>query len=111
MTVTPDAEGATVTRGDVARGAGLAGLARMSALIEALAQPVYIWLFGLTGYGLYVVLWGAVNLASNIVDLSMTSALQRMVPAAASEARAHGVLKAALLLAMVPAIAIAALVC
>ena len=111
MTNPPDAEEANITRGDVARGAGLAGLARMSALIEALAQPVYIWLFGLTGYGLYVVLWGAVNLASNIVDLSMTSALQRMVPAADSEAHANGIVKGALLLAVGPAIAIAALVC
>jgi O-antigen/teichoic acid export membrane protein len=99
-----------VTRGEVARGAGLAGLARASALIEAIAQPIYTWLFGLAGYGIYVVLWGAVNLLSNIVDLSMTSALQRIVPAGESDARAHGFVKAALLLSVLPAIAIAALV-
>ena len=100
-----------VTRGDVARGAGLAGLARATALIEAVAQPVYIWLFGLAGYGLYVALWGAVNLTSNLVDLAMTSALQRVVPASGGEDRAHGYVKAALLLAVLPAIGIAALVC
>jgi O-antigen/teichoic acid export membrane protein len=98
-----------VTRGEVARGAGLAGLARAGALIEALAQPLYVGLYGLAGYGLYVVLWGAVNLLSNIVDLSMTSALQRVVPAEDDE-RAHAAVKAALLLAMVPATLVAALV-
>ena len=41
-----------ITRGDVARGAGLAGFARAGALIEALAQPLFIWLFGLATYGL-----------------------------------------------------------
>jgi O-antigen/teichoic acid export membrane protein len=99
-----------VTRSDVARGAGLAGLSRAAALIEAIAQPIYTWLFGLAGYGIYVVLWGAVNLVSNIVDLSMTSALQRLVPAEEDEERAHGILKAALLLSVLPAIAVAGLV-
>ncbi len=42
---------AAVTRGDVARGAGLAGLSRAGALIEALAQPLYTWLFGIATYG------------------------------------------------------------
>ena len=46
-----------VTRGEVARGAGLAGLARAGALIEALAQPLYTRLFGVETYGVYVALW------------------------------------------------------
>ncbi len=99
-----------VTRGDVARGAGLAGLSRAGALIEALAQPLYTWLFGIATYGLYVVLWGAVNLLTNIVDLSMTSALQRVVPTQDSEERVHGAVKLALLVSVGPAILIAALV-
>ena len=99
-----------VTRSDVARGAGLAGLSRAGALIEALAQPLYTWLFGIATYGLYVVLWGAVNLISNIVDLSMTSALQRVVPTEDREARAHGAVKLALIVSVVPAALIAALV-
>jgi O-antigen/teichoic acid export membrane protein len=98
-----------VTRGDVARGAGLAGLSRLGALIEALAQPLYTWLFGLASYGIYVVLWGAVNLTTNIVHLSMPLALQRVVPAQGDEA-AHGAVKLALLIAIVPSSLIALLV-
>lgn len=98
---------AGVTRGDVARGAGLAGLARLGALVEALAQPLYVWLFGLATYGIYVVLWAAVNLIANIVDLSMTSALQRIVPSAKDEARAHGAVRFAILVSVVPAVLIA----
>jgi O-antigen/teichoic acid export membrane protein len=101
-------EGA-VTRGDVARGAGLAGLARAAALIEAVAQALYTWLFGLATYGIYVVLWGAVNLISNLIDLAMTVALQRVVPREDDEG-AHGAVKAALLIGMIPAIAVAAMV-
>ena len=55
-------DSAAVTRGEVARGAGLAGLARSGALIEAVAQPLYVWMFGLTAYGIYVVMWAAVKL-------------------------------------------------
>jgi O-antigen/teichoic acid export membrane protein len=107
--VLPPAEPA-VSRRDVARGAGLAGLARAASLIEALAQPLYTWLFGLATYGLYVVLWGAVNLVSNIVDLSMTSALQRVVPGEEEEPRIRALVKTAFLLALTPAIVVAALV-
>lgn len=96
-----------VTRGEVARGAGLAGLARSSALIEALAQPLYIWMFGLATYGIYVVLWGAVNLLTNLLDLSMTSALQRVVPTREREEQAHGAVRLALLITVLPAAAVA----
>ena len=99
-----------VSRSDVAKGAGLAGLARLGALIEAVAQPLFIWLFGLATYGLYVVLWGAINLLSNLVDLSMTAALQRVVPTAEREESAHAAVKLALLFALLPAIAAAALI-
>ncbi|HEX9954429.1 MAG TPA: oligosaccharide flippase family protein [Allosphingosinicella sp.] len=109
MSDTPPAEPA-VSRRDVARGAGLAGLSRAASLIEAFAQPIYTWLFGLATYGVYVVLWGAVNLLSNIVDLSMTSALQRIVPGEEEEPRIGALVKTAFLLAMVPAIVLAALV-
>jgi O-antigen/teichoic acid export membrane protein len=92
-----------VTRDEVARGAGLAGLARTGALNEAVSQPLYTWLFGLATYGIYVVLWGTVNLIANVVDFSMTSALQRVVPAEGEEG-AHGAVKFALLLSVLPAI-------
>ncbi len=98
-----------VTKSEVARGAGLAGLSRAGALIEALAQPLYIWMFGLPTYGLYVVLWGAVSLATNLLDLSMTSALQRVVPARADPVHAHGAVKLALLITVGPAIIVAAI--
>ena len=99
-----------VTRGDVARGAGLAGLARTGALIEALAQPLYIWMFGLPAYGIYVVLWGAVSLLTNLLDLSMTSALQRVVPTRDNESEAHGAVKFALIVALLLGVAAAILV-
>ena len=98
--------GAPVTRGEVARGAALVAFSRAGALIEAVAQPLFIWLYGLETYGLYVVLWGAINLAENIVDLSLTAALQRIVPQE-DEDVAHGAVKAALLITVVPAAAIA----
>jgi O-antigen/teichoic acid export membrane protein len=95
-----------VTRKEVAKGAGLAGLSRAASLIEAVAQPLFIWLFGLPAYGLYVVLWGAINLTENLVDLSLTSALQRVVPTE-DEETAHGAVRAAFLTALVPATLIA----
>ena len=99
-----------VTRGEVARGAGLAGLSRAGALIEAVAQPLYIWMFGLPTYGIYVVLWGAISLLTNIFDLSMTSALQRVVPTRETEAHIHGAVKFALLVTVLPAALVALLV-
>jgi O-antigen/teichoic acid export membrane protein len=89
-----------VTRSEVARGAGLAGLARLSVGIEALSQPWYIWLFGLPTYGIYVVLWGGVNFLSNLLDLSMTNALQRVVPQQEDDAAAHAAVKFALILSV-----------
>src|SRR5688500_13283365 len=99
-----------VSRGDVARGAGLAGLARSGALIEALAQPLYIWMFGLPAYGIYVVLWGAISLLTNLLDVSMTSALQRVVPTRDNESEAHGAVKFALILTVLLSVAAAILV-
>ena len=87
----------------------MAALARFGAIIEVVAQPVYTWLFGLATYGLYIVLWSAVNIAEKIVDLSLTEALQRLVPSEAEEA-AHGAVKFALLATVVPAALIALVV-
>ena len=91
-----------VSQAEVARGAGLAALARLGALVEVVAQPVYTWLFGIATYGIYTVLWAAVNIVENIVDLSMTQALQRIVPTE-SEADAHAAVRFALLVSVVPA--------
>jgi O-antigen/teichoic acid export membrane protein len=95
-----------VTETEVARGAGLAALARLGALIELVAQPAYTWLFGIATYGVYTVLWAAVNIVENLVDLSMTQALQRVVPAA-DDADAHAAVRFALLVSVIPAALIA----
>jgi O-antigen/teichoic acid export membrane protein len=90
----------SISTSEVARGAGLAAMARLSIAIEALAQPWYIWLFGLSTYGLYVVLWGSVNFISNFLDMSMTAALQREVPRQDNEARAHAAVRFALMVSV-----------
>lgn len=87
----------TVTNTDVAKGAGLSALSRLGALIEVVAQPAYTWMFGITGYGVYVVLWAAINILANILDLAMGQALQRVIPAQSDRERQHGAVKFALL--------------
>lgn len=101
--------GEDITRHQVARSAGLALVSRLGVLIEIVAQPIYTWLFGIATYGLYAVLWAAVNIVENIVDLAMTSALQRVVPTG-TEADAHAAVKFALAVSVIPATLIAALV-
>ncbi len=91
----------------VAKGAGTALLARAGAVIEILSQPLYVWLFGLPTYGLYMVLWSAVNLVENIADLGMTSALQRVVPQARNDEERASALRQTMLLGLLPCIMIA----
>lgn len=99
----------TVTTSDVAKGAGTTLLARLGALLEVVAQPLYVWMFGLATFGLYAVLWAAVNLAENVLDLGMTSSMQRVVPQAKSEAEAVSALRASMLLGVGPCLIAAAL--
>jgi O-antigen/teichoic acid export membrane protein len=87
-----------VSKDDVAKGAGLAAVARLGALIEVISQPAYTWMFGLAGYGVYVVLWAAVNILANVLDLAFGQALQRIVPATTDEGEQHGAVRFALLL-------------
>lgn len=93
----------------VAKGIGTTMLARLGALVEIAAQPIYVLMFGLTGYGLHAVLWAAINLAENVFDLGMTSALQRTVPQSASADEAAAALRTALVLGVGPCLIIAAL--
>jgi O-antigen/teichoic acid export membrane protein len=86
-----------VSNQEIAKGAGLAALSRLGALIEVIAQPAYTWMFGLTGYGVYVVLWAAINILANVLDLAMGQALQRIIPAEADTEKQHGAVKFALL--------------
>ena len=85
-------------------------LARAGGMIEILAQPLYVWLFGLPTYGLYIVLWSAVSLTENFADLGMTSALQRVVPQARDDAERAHALRQAMLFGMIPCVAIALMV-
>jgi len=108
MAVSPDHDAPPTSR-HVAKGAGTALLARAGSLIEILSQPLYVLLFGLPTYGLYMVLWSAVNLAENIADMGMTSALQRVVPQAKNDVERAAALRAAMLWGMLPCIVVAAL--
>jgi len=92
-----------VERSELAKGAGLAALSRLGALIEVVAQPAYTWMFGLANYGLYIVLWASINILSNLFDLSMLQALQRVVTTARTEKEAHAAVKFALLATIIPA--------
>lgn len=47
-----------------------------------------------------MVLWGSVNFLSNLLDLSLTAALQREVPRQDSEERAHAAVRFALMLSL-----------
>ena len=99
-----------VTSRSVARGLGTTVLARLGAVVEIVAQPLYVLMFGLAGYGLYAVLWAAVNLLENIFDLGMTSAMQRTVPQSASDAEAAAALRTAMIFGVGPCIVVAILV-
>ena len=57
-----------VTSRHVAKGVGTTLLARIGGLIEVVSQPLYVWMFGLASFGLYTVLWAAINLFENIFD-------------------------------------------
>jgi O-antigen/teichoic acid export membrane protein len=105
--VSDAADTPAITDRHVARGLGTTLLARLGAVVEVVAQPLYVAMFGLAGYGLYAVLWAAINLAENIFDLGMTSALQRVVPQAHDEAAELSALKAAFVGGVGPCIVVA----
>lgn len=107
MTDQTEIQAEAITSRDVAKGAGTTLLARLGGVIEVVAQPLYVWLFGLAGYGIYTALWAAVTLTENIADLGMTAALQRTVPQARSEREAAAALRAAFLTGLTPCLGIA----
>ena len=106
MASTPPTDSPPGSR-QVAKGAGTALLARAGGVIEIISQPLYVWLFGLPTYGLYMVLWSAVNLIENFADLGMTSALQRVVPQARDDGERAQALRLAMILGLTPCILIA----
>lgn len=105
-----DATNPAVTSRSVARGLGTTVLARLGAVVEIVAQPLYVLMFGLAGYGLYAVLWATINLLENIFDTGMTSAMQRTVPQSASDAEAAVALRTAMIFGVGPCLVIAALI-
>ena len=96
-----------VTSRHVAKGVGTTLLARIGGLIEVVSQPLYVWMFGLASFGLYTVLWAAINLFENIFDLGMTSAMQRTVPQARDDKEAARSLRAAIILGVGPNLLVA----
>ncbi|WP_447750675.1 lipopolysaccharide biosynthesis protein [Sphingopyxis fribergensis] len=105
-----DAAHPAVTSRSVARGLGTTVLARLGAVVEIVAQPLYVLMFGLAGYGLYAVLWATINLLENIFDTGMTSAMQRTVPQSASDAEAAAALRTAMVFGVGPCLVVAALI-
>ena len=102
---------AHVARRSAAKGASSVALSRLGVVIEVVSQPAYTWMFGLPTYGLYMVLWSLVNIAENIFDLGTTSALQRILPRDPDPAARAQAVRAALLLGILPNVAVAALAC
>lgn len=109
MTETGSQTSSAVTSKDVAKGAGTTLLARLGAVMEVIAQPLYVAMFGLAGYGLYAVLWAAVNLVENVADLGMTSSMQRVVPQARTPQEQVSALRSAIVLGVGPCLVLAAI--
>jgi O-antigen/teichoic acid export membrane protein len=93
-------------RRNAARGASSVALSRMGSVVELASQPIYVWMFGLATYGLYQVLWSLVNIAENIFDLGTTSALQRILPQQTEPDDRARAVRAALLLGILPNLAV-----
>jgi O-antigen/teichoic acid export membrane protein len=104
MTNPSDSLSTVVTNRDFAKGAGTTLLARLGAVFETISQPLYVLMFGLAGYGLYAVLWAAITLVENILDLGMPAALQRVVPQAASPHDELAALRVALFIGVIPSV-------
>jgi O-antigen/teichoic acid export membrane protein len=100
----------TISNRDVAKGAGTTLLARLGGVLDVLTQPLYVWMFGLAGYGFYGALWAAINLVENMADLGMTSAMQRVVPQAGGPKGQASTLRASFILGLIPCILIAIIV-
>lgn len=101
---------AAVNESDVASGAWKTALARAGALVDIVAQPAYVWMFGLDIFGLYIVLWSLVNFLATFMTMAINQALQRMVPAAHSDEEAHAIVRYSLLITILPAMVLAAVI-
>ena len=102
------ADPAHAARRRAARGVSSVALSRLGTVVDLVSQPAYTWLFGLPTYGLYMVLWSLINVAENIFDLGTTSALQRVLPRETDLAARAAMVRAALLLGVLPSVVMAA---
>lgn len=105
--MTSDAAPSPITSRHVAKGLGTTVLARLGAVIEIVSQPLFVLMFGLTSFGLYAVLWAAINFLANIFDLGMANALQRTVPQSANSNEAAKALRMALICGVGPCLLVA----
>lgn len=80
----------------VAKGAGLAFLGRLGALIELVGLPLFTYAYGSATLGLFFTLWGVFRITSGLTEFAMTTALQRFVPKKKDPAYQYAVLKVAL---------------
>ncbi|MBB4210658.1 O-antigen/teichoic acid export membrane protein [Rhodothalassium salexigens DSM 2132] len=90
------------------RGAGVAVLGRMGALVEAASLPLFVWAYGATAYGLFAAGWALVKVASALSERGMAIALQRYA-AGAEPAAARAAVGLALRTSLATATALAAL--
>lgn len=94
----------------VAKGAGLAFLGRLGALIDIATLSAFIWLYGSVLFGVYATLWSFLRIMTAIAEMAMTTSLQRFVPATEDEDRVHSILKSALLISFSVSITITLLI-
>lgn len=112
MSDSPDS-GRRDDRRELTRGAGLAFLGRAGALIEAASFPLFLWLYGPVGFGIYATLQAIVRIATGFTMAGMDVALQRFLPASRDDADRHRVVATAIaastLVALAGALAMIAL--
>ncbi len=85
----------------MARGAGLAFLGRLGALIEPLSVIIFAKLYGAPTLGLFFLLWGYILFTSNGASFAMTTALQRFVASQKDEDEVHRVLAISFLVSFI----------
>jgi len=94
---TAASHGSDGDRKTVARGAGLAVLGRLGALVEAASFPLFLSLYGAVAFGAYATIWAVARIATGVTVMGMDVAIQRFAPALDDEAAVHRALKIALL--------------
>lgn len=84
----------------VTRGAGMVFLGRMGALLEPISIMVFANLYGAPALGLFLLLWGYVQVAVSATNMATPVAIQRFIPATKDDEAACAILKASLLISL-----------